>query len=335
MHRILVTGAAGYIGSHTCKALARGGHEPIGLDSLVRSSLHELPWGPLEIVDTAATGEVERVIRKYRPAAVVHFAAFAYVGESVREPSLYYRNNFAGSLSLLSAMRAAGVANLVFSSSCSTYGVPRAVPINEDHPQDPVNPYGSSKAMVERMLRDCDAAHGLRSVSLRYFNAAGADPEGELGECHEPETHAIPLAIRTALGEEKVFEYFGTDYSTPDGTAIRDYVHVSDLAHAHVRALEHLLGGGPSLALNLGTGTGHSVREVVRAVESVTGLEVRTRAGPRREGDPPVLVADAGRAREMLDWQPTLSALEDIVRTAVDWHRKWRSAHPAAPSGAH
>jgi UDP-arabinose 4-epimerase len=334
MHRILVTGAAGYIGSHTCKALARAGHQPIGLDSLVRSSLRELPWGPLEIVDTAATGEVERVMRKHRPAAVVHFAAFAYVGESVREPSLYYRNNFSGSLSLLSAMRAAGIGNLVFSSSCSTYGVPRETPIREDHPQDPVNPYGAGKAMVERVLRDCDAALGLRSVSLRYFNAAGADPDGELGECHEPETHAIPLAIRTALGEEPVFEYFGTDYPTPDGTAIRDYVHVSDLALAHVRALDHLLGGGASLALNLGTGSGHSVKQVVRAVASVTGLDVPTRAAARREGDPPVLVADASRARQLLGWEPALSGLGDIVRTAFDWHRRWRSRHPAAPAGA-
>ena len=258
-------------GVHTCKALARGGFEPIGLDSLERAGVRELPWAPLEVIDTDDFAGVTRVLEKYRPAAVLHFAAYAYVGESVANPLHYYRNNVAGSITLLEALRAAGIGNFVFSSSCATYGIPQAVPIDEDHPQKPVNPYGSSKLMVERMLRDCDAAFGARSVSLRYFNAAGADPEGEIGECHEPETHAIPLAIRTALGEQAAFEIYGTDYPTPDGTAIRDYVHVTDLARAHVRALEYLLDGGKSTALNLGTGVGHSVKEVVKAVEEVTG----------------------------------------------------------------
>ena len=294
MKPVLVTGAAGYVGSHTCKILAQSGFEPIGLDSLERAGIRELPWGPFEVVDTADRDAVARVLAKYRPVAALHFAAYAYVGESAAQPAMYYRNNFGGSLRLFEALRAAGIGNWVFSSTCATYGVPDTLPIAEDHPQRPVNPYGTSKLMVERMLLDCDHAHGVRSVSLRYFNAAGADPECEVGECHEPETHAIPLAIRTALGEQEAFEIFGTDYPTPDGTAVRDYIHVTDLARAHVIAVNYLLDGGASDALNLGTGQGHSVREVLAAVETVTGQEVRRRAAPRRAGDPPVLVADAG-----------------------------------------
>jgi len=329
---VLVTGAGGYVGSHTCKALSRCGFAPIGLDSLERAGMRALPWGPLEIVDTSDRKSVVRVLEKYRPAAIVHFAAYAYVGESVADPSLYYRNNVGGSISLLEAAQAAGIGNFVFSSSCATYGIPGTVPIREDHPQHPVNPYGSSKLMVERILRDCDLAYGIRSIALRYFNAAGADPDVELGECHEPETHAIPLAIRTALGEQPEFEIFGTDYPTPDGTAIRDYVHVTDLAHAHVRALEYLLSGGTSTALNLGTGTGHSVREVVKAVEANTGRPVKTIPSPRRDGDPPVLIADPERASQVLNWKAQMASLTDIVRTAVQWHRKWRSVQTAAES---
>ena len=224
------------------------------------------------------------------------------------------------------------IGNFVFSSSCATYGVPQAVPIDEDHPQNPVSPYGAGKLMVERMLRDFERAHGLRSVALRYFNAAGADPEGEIGECHDPETHAIPLAIRTALGEQPVFEIYGTDYPTPDGTAVRDYVHVMDLARAHVRALEYLFDGGGSAALNLGTGAGHSVREVVKAVEAVTGKQVRTTSSPRRNGDPPVLIANPERAKRILGWTAEMSGLPEIARTAAQWHRKWRAAQAAAES---
>ena len=332
MTRVLVTGAGGYVGSHTCKALSRSGFEPIGLDSLERAGMRALPWAPLEIVDTSDSQGVARVLEEYRPAAILHFAAFAYVGESVANPSLYYRNNVSGSISLLAAAQAAGIGSFVFSSSCATYGIPQFVPIREDHAQAPVNPYGSSKLMVERVLRDCDVAYGIRSVALRYFNAAGADPEIEIGECHDPETHAIPLAIRTAFGEQPAFEIFGTDYPTPDGTAIRDYVHVMDLAHAHVRALDYLLDGGQSTALNLGTGTGHSVREVVKTVEAVTGRSVKTRPSPRRDGDPPVLVADPERAGQVLKWKAEMTGLTDIVRTAVQWHRKWRSAQAVAES---
>ncbi len=332
MKRVLVTGAGGYVGSHTCKSLARGGFEPIGLDSLERAGIRELPWAPLEVVDTADREGVARVLEEYRPAAVVHFAAYAYVGESVANPSLYYRNNVCGSITLLDALRAAGIGNFVFSSSCATYGIPQGVPIRDDHPQNPVNPYGSSKLMVERILQDFEPAYGFRSVALRYFNAAGADPECEIGECHDPETHAIPLAIRAALGEQAAFEIYGTDYPTPDGTAIRDYVHVMDLARAHVRALEYLLDGGRSTALNLGTGVGHSVKEVVKAVEAVTGRQVKTRSSPRRDGDPPVLIANTERAEKILGWTPEMAGLTDIVSTAVQWHRKWRSAQASAES---
>jgi UDP-arabinose 4-epimerase len=260
--KVLVTGAAGYIGSHACKALARRGLQPVGLDNLERAGLRHLPWGPLEVADTRDRAALDAILRRHRPEAVMHFAAYAYVGESVAEPGRYYHNNVLGSLTLLESMRDAGVGRIVFSSTCATYGIPNRVPIDEDHPQSPINPYGSSKRMVERILADFDRAHGMQSVTLRYFNAAGADPEGEIGECHEPETHVIPLAIHAALGRLPRFQVFGTDYPTPDGSAIRDYVHVSDLADAHVRALEYLVAGGSSIALNLGTGQGHSVLQV-------------------------------------------------------------------------
>jgi UDP-glucose-4-epimerase GalE len=320
--KVLVTGAAGYVGSHACKALARAGLQPIGLDNLERAGIRALPWGPLEVADTRDRSAVDDVLRRHRPQAALHFAAYAYVGESVAKPGLYYRNNVLGTLTLLEALIDAGIGKLVFSSTCATYGIPQCVPIDEDHPQQPVNPYGASKLMVERILADFEVAHGLRHVALRYFNAAGADPDGELGECHDPETHAIPLAIEAALGERAAFDIYGTDYATPDGTAIRDYVHVSDLADAHVRALEHLLAGGASTAINLGTGTGHSVREVISAVEQVTGRSVPVRAAPRRAGDPPVLVANPARAQALLGWTSGLNDLVEIVRTAARWQAR-------------
>ena len=252
----------------------------------------------------------------------MHFAAYAYVGESVAEPGRYYGNNVLGTLTLLESLRDAGIGRFVFSSTCATYGIPSRVPIDEDHPQAPINPYGSSKLMVERILADFDRAHGLQSVALRYFNAAGADPDGEIGECHEPETHAIPLAIQAALGRLQRFQVFGTDYPTPDGSAIRDYVHVSDLADAHVRALEYLVSGGSSTALNLGTGQGHSVLQVVAAVEAETGRRVPLERAERRPGDPAVLVAEAARARTTLGWSPAFTDLREIVRTAVAWERR-------------
>ena len=323
--KVLVSGAAGYVGSHACKALAQAGLQPIGLDNLERAGLDGLPWGPLEVADTRDRSALDDVLRRHRPAAAMHFAAYAYVGESVANPGLYYRNNVLGTLTLLEALRDAGIDKLVFSSSCATYGIPNSVPIDEDHPQQPINPYGASKLMVERILADFEVAHGLRHVALRYFNAAGADPDCQLGECHDPETHAIPLAIEAALGQRTAFDIYGTDYPTPDGTAIRDYVHVSDLADAHVRALEHLLAGGASTALNLGTGAGHSVREVISAVEQITGRSVPVRAAPRRAGDPSVLVANPARAQAVLGWTTEFNDLVEIVRTAVRWHARAKS----------
>ena len=318
--RVLVTGGAGYIGSHACKALAAAGYTPVSLDSLVYGHRWAVRWGPLAEVDLADRAGVERVLRAHAIEAVIHFAAYAYVGESMADPGKYFRNNVANTLNLLEAMRAAGVGRIVFSSTCATYGVPDAVPIAEDHPQRPVNPYGESKLFVERALHWHGTAHDLRWMALRYFNAAGADPDGEIGEDHDPETHLIPLAIETALGRRAELQVMGTDYPTPDGTAIRDYIHVTDLADAHVRALGHLEAGGAPGALNLGTGSGHSVRDVVAMVERISGRKVNARNAPRRAGDPPSLVAAPGRARELLGWQPRWSGLETIVETAYRWH---------------
>lgn len=324
MHRsagnVLVTGGAGYIGSHTCKALAAAGYLPVALDNLSCGHRWAVRWGPLEVADLADRTAVERVLRTCRIDAVIHFAASAYVGESMADPGRYFRNNVANTLNLLEAMQAAGVATLVFSSTCATYGIPASVPIAEDAPQAPVNPYGESKLFVERALHWHGVAHGLRSMALRYFNAAGADPDAEIGEDHQPETHLVPLAIEVALGRRSELQVMGTDYPTGDGTAIRDFVHVTDLADAHVRALRHLQAGGASGAVNLGTGRGHSVREVVAMVERVTGYKVATRDVPRRAGDPAALVAAPGRARELLGWQPQWSNLDQIVQTAQQWH---------------
>ncbi|HUC12230.1 MAG TPA: UDP-glucose 4-epimerase GalE, partial [Stellaceae bacterium] len=262
---ILVTGGAGYIGSHACKRLAHAGYRPVVYDNLSRGHREAVRWGPLVEGDLADGARLRAAIVEYRVAAVMHFAAYAYVGESVTNPALYYRNNLAGSLSLLEAMRESGVGEIVFSSTCATYGTPDIVPIRESAPQSPVNPYGETKLAIERALHWYGQAYGLRSVALRYFNAAGADPEGEIGECHEPETHLVPLVLQAALGQRSHIDIFGTDYPTPDGTAIRDYVHVDDLATAHLRALERLRGGGDSIAVNLGTGSGCSVREVIVA----------------------------------------------------------------------
>jgi len=318
--KILVTGGAGYVGSHACKALAQAGHHPIVYDNLSRGHRSLVKWGTFEQGDILDQSRLKEVFARHQPDGVLHFAAFAYVGESVADPALYYRNNVIGSHSLLEAMRASGVDLLVFSSTCATYGPPLRMPIDEDHPQNPVNPYGASKLAVERMVRDYGSAYGLRCVALRYFNAAGADPDGEIGEMHGPETHAIPLAILAALGRVPSFEVYGTDYPTADGSAVRDYIHVSDLAMAHVAALDHLAGGGASIALNLGTGTGTSVLELIRKVESVTGRPVPITPRPRRLGDPHTLIADAGRARAILKWRPQFADVYDMVACACRWH---------------
>ena len=317
---VLVTGGAGYIGSHACKVLARAGYQPVVLDDLSRGHRQAVRWGPLVECNIADRTTVAAALADFKISVVMHFAAYAYVGESVSDPAMYYRNNLGGTLSLLEAMRDAGVDKIVFSSTCATYGIPASVPMRETAPQVPVNPYGETKLAIERALRWYGEAYRLRSVSLRYFNAAGADPDGEIGERHEPETHLIPLVLEAALGRRPHIDIYGTDYPTPDGTAIRDYIHVQDLAEAHLRALEHLEAGGKSAALNLGTGHGHSVREVVRAAETISGRPVPCRDTARRSGDPPALVADPGLAAELLDWRARMSDLETIVRTALTWH---------------
>jgi UDP-arabinose 4-epimerase len=321
--RVLVAGGAGYIGSHTCKALALAGHTPIVYDNLRTGHAWAVKWGPLErgdLNDAAALGEA---MRRHRPQAVINFAALAYVGESTREPTLYYRANVAGTITLLEAMRAHDVGSLVFSSSCATYGVPARLPIVETMPQAPINPYGRSKLMAEHILRDACAAHGLAAVALRYFNAAGADPEGDLGEEHDPEPHLIPLVLQAALGNRPKVAIFGTDYDTADGTCIRDYVHVSDLATAHVAALAACQEGRFS-AYNLGTGQGASINDVIAKAREVTGRPIEAEAAARRAGDPPVLVADPSLARATLAWAPCHSDLGSIIGSTWSWMTKHR-----------
>lgn len=317
---VLVTGGAGYIGSHTCKALAQAGYVPVTYDNLVQGHACAVQWGPLVRGDVGDAMLLKDTMRRYSITAVIHFAAHAYVGESMAQPEKYYRNNVVNTLTLLETMQSARVGSLVFSSTCATYGMPLEVPMSEEHPQNPINPYGESKLVVERMLQWWEKAHGFRWIALRYFNAAGADAEGDIGEDHEPETHLIPLAIEAALGRRGPLDIYGSDYPTHDGTAVRDYIHVSDLASAHVSALRRLERGGDSVALNLGTGAGYSVREVISMVEEVGGRRVPVRAAPRRAGDPPQLVASAKRAREALCWQPRHSALRTIVESAWNWH---------------
>lgn len=317
--RILVTGGAGFVGSHTCKALARAGFLPVTYDDLSNGIGEAVRWGPLEVGNLADRTRLAAVFDRHRPAAVIHFAAFIEAGVSVREPGRFYENNVAGTLSLLRAMEQAGCDRIVFSSTAAVYGDPDHTPIAEDHPLRPVNPYGRSKLMVENILADLTAAHGLRVATLRYFNASGADPERELGENHQPETHLIPLVLQAALGLRPEIAIFGFDYDTPDGTCIRDYVHVADLADAHVLALRHLLDGGACLTANLGTGHGFSVLEVVKAVEAVTGLSVPVRRADRRPGDPAILVADNRLARTELHWRPRFIDIGDHIRHAAAW----------------
>lgn len=322
MRTVLVTGGAGYIGAQACKALAAAGWRPVAYDDLSRGHRAAVRWGPFEPGNILDAERLRAVIATHRPQAVMHFAALAYVGESVERPDLYYRTNVAGSLTLAQAALAAGIAAFVFSSTCATYGVPAVMPIAEEAPQAPINPYGRSKLMVEQMLADLAAAYGLRPAVLRYFNAAGADPDGETGERHEPETHLVPLVLEAAAGARPAITLHGDDYPTPDGTCIRDYVHVADLAEAHVRALDRLMAGEPGLAVNLGTGRGHSVAEVIAAAQDVTGRPVPVIHGPRRPGDPPELVAAAGRAAELLDWRPRRSDLATIIADAWRWYSK-------------
>lgn len=323
---VLVTGGAGYIGSHACKALARAGYTPVAYDNLVYGHEWAVKWGPLEKGDILDGARLAEVIGKYRPAAVMHFAAFAYVGESVSDPAKYYRNNVVGTLSLLDTMRAHNVDQFVFSSSCATYGIPDTVPISEDAPRRPISPYGASKLMVEQILSDYGAAYGLKSVALRYFNAAGADPDGETGEDHDPETHLIPLVLDAAAGARDSITILGDDYATPDGTCIRDYIHVTDIAEAHVLALKGLAGGKLGKAYNLGTGVGISVSEVIEAACRITQRNIQVMRGPRRSGDPAALWADASRIRTEMGWAPRHSTIDELIMTAWSWHLKDRKS---------
>lgn len=318
--KVLVTGGGGYVGSHVCLALAEAGYQPVVYDNLSNGHREFVQWGPLEVGDIRDRARLDQVLATYRPIAVLHFAALIEVGESVAHPGRFYDNNVAGAVTLVQAVRDAGVSEMVFSSTCATYGNPLRLPIDENHPQIPLNPYGRSKLIVEQMLADYGRYSGFRSVSLRYFNAAGADRKSRIGERHEPETHAIPLAIQTALGVRQSFTVFGDDYDTRDGTATRDYVHVSDLANAHVRALRYLLSGGETSAFNLGTGQGTTVRELLSAVEAATGRPLPIKVAGRRPGDAPVLVADSRKSYDVLGWRPTQD-LNDIVTSALAWHR--------------
>jgi UDP-arabinose 4-epimerase len=319
--RVLVTGGAGYIGSHSCKAFAREGWEVWTLDNLSRGWRDAVRWGPLIEADLTNREATMAALREAAPDLVVHFAALAYVEESVRDPAAYYRTNVAGTQNLLDAMRMAGCDRLVFSSTCASYGVPDRLPIDEGHAQAPINPYGRSKLIVEQMIADYAAAYGLSAVFLRYFNAAGGDPEGEIGERHEPETHLIPLAIGASLGKTP-FTVNGTDFPTRDGTALRDFIHVTDLASAHVLAAQHRLAAGETRAFNLGTGRGATVREVIAAVERHTGRPITVTEGPRRPGDPAELVADCRRAEAELGFVPRHSSIDEIVGTELAWQRR-------------
>ena len=318
-NRVLVTGGAGFIGSHTVKALHAAGFDTVVFDNFSTGHTWAAKWGTLVEGDLKNHGLLQRVFQDSKIDVVIHFAANAYVGESMENPGKYFRNNVVNTLNLLEAMQSANVKNIVFSSSCTTYGIPRIMPVTEDTPQNAISPYGESKLMGERMLKWYEVAYNLRHVVLRYFNASGADPESEIGEDHDPETHLIPLVIGAALGYYPPLKIFGDDYATRDGTAIRDYVHVNDLADAHVRAVQYLMNQNQSIAVNLGSGNGSSVREVIQSVERILGHAVPFEMAARREGDPPILVANSQLAFEKLGWKPVRN-LDEIIETAWHWH---------------
>jgi UDP-arabinose 4-epimerase len=320
MKNILVTGGAGYVGSHTCKALAEAGYRPVTVDNLTTGHDWAVRWGPLEKVDIRQSDRLIEIIRDHHISAVVHFAALSLVGQSFTDPGHYYDVNLGGTLSLLTAMQATDVRQIVFSSSCAVYGIPESLPIKESESLKPINPYGRTKAATEALLGDFAMAHGFRVAALRYFNAAGASPEDGIGEAHDPETHLIPLVIETALGNRPAIDVYGDDYATADGTCLRDYIHVNDLAQAHVAALRYLENQDGFHAFNLGNGKAYSVLEVISAVERQLGRPVTKRVTARRQGDPASLYADAGKASRALGWQPAQSALDQIVASAARWH---------------
>lgn len=319
---ILIAGGAGYIGSHINKSLNEKGHRTIVVDNLAAGHREFVQWGEFCRCDIGDTEGLRSIFSKYPVSAVMHFCAFTYVGESVEDPQKYYLNNVANTLNLLMVMREFGVDKFIFSSTAAIFGNPVTVPISEDHPLEPINPYGRSKLMVERVLMDYARAYGLRYAALRYFNAAGADPDCDVGEWHDPETHLIPLVLDAALGKRESLAIFGTDYDTPDGTCLRDYVHVTDLAAAHVKALEHLGRGGASDVFNLGNGTGFSVREIIDTARKVTRKNIPVQEKGRRAGDPAVLIADSARAMSVLNWKPAHADIGEIVETAWRWQQK-------------
>lgn len=319
--KVLITGGAGYIGSHFVKLLIDKGHQPLVIDNLSRGHKEAVPQNVLfEDVDILDTEALSYTIRTYLPDAVVHFAAYAYVGESVEHPGIYYQNNVVGSLNLIRLCAENGVKNFIFSSTCSIYGNPTQVPISEDQPSNPINPYASTKLIIEMMLKDFETANGMKHIALRYFNAAGADPSGAIGESHNPEPHLIPIILKTALGERKKVSVFGNDYETTDGTCIRDYIHVNDLADAHLKAINYLNSGSESTIINLGTGKGNSVLEIIAKAKTITNKEIPFEIVERRAGDPAVLVADNKKAKELLNWIPKYS-IEEIIQTAWNWHQ--------------
>lgn len=322
MTKILVTGGAGYIGSHVNKELTRQNYETLVLDNLVYGHCELVKWGEFILADLANKEQLRLIFQKFDIQAVIHFAAFAYVGESIVEPRYYYQNNLVNTLNLIEAMLDFGVKYIIFSSSCATYGVPYEIPITENHLQNPINPYGRSKLMIENILEDYAYAYDLHYVSLRYFNAAGADANSEIGEWHNPETHLIPLVLDTACGHKDHVQIYGTDYDTPDGTCIRDFIHVTDLAHAHILALQYLQNNGDCRTFNLGNGKGFSVKELIKCVGKVTGKDISYKEIARRPGDPPCLVGSAHKAQTVLGWEPKYKDLEEIVESAWRWHKK-------------
>ncbi|MGV8143319.1 MAG: UDP-glucose 4-epimerase GalE [Methanothermobacter sp.] len=319
---ILIVGGAGYIGSHINKELNHQGYETIIFDNLSFGHPEFVKWGNFQEGDLGNIEEIRKLFKEYTIDAVMHFAAFTYVGESVKNPQKYYLNNLRNTLNLLQVMLEEDVKYFVFSSTCATYGTPEEIPITENHPQNPINPYGKGKLMVEQILADYSRAYGLKYASLRYFNAAGADPEAEIGESHQPETHLIPLILDVAMDKKEKIQVYGTDYATPDGTCIRDYIHVMDLADAHIKALKYLKEGGKSDVFNLGNGQGFSVREVIETSQKVTGKTIKVEEVERREGDPPVLVGSSSKAQEILNWHPRYDDLAVIIETAWKWHQK-------------
>jgi len=323
---ILIVGGAGYIGSHINKELNKQGYKTIVFDSLVKGHQEAVKWGEFYKGDLENIEDIRGVFKKYPIEAVLHFAAFIEVGESVKDPQKYYKNNVANTLNLFQVMLENDVKKIIFSSTAATFGNPQYSPIDEKHPQTPINPYGQAKLMVEKVLADYDLAYGLKSVALRYFNACGADLDGEIGENHSPESHLIPLILDAALGKREDIKIFGTDYPTPDGTCVRDYIHVNDLAQAHILALKKLMDGGESDRFNLGNGSGFSVKQVIEVAKKVTGVDFKVTEVERRAGDPPELVADSTKAKQVLKWQPQYADLETIISSAWNWHKKMNKA---------